>query len=281
MSASGTSVHIFPDAECRDDDSILLYLGRELLLREDRFLWGRAELTAAGLTNFNCLLLERGSRRTLAVIVTEEQRQLLNANAVSTREILMRTGMENFSVIGQGMQLTNWYLTHRFCGACGSGTMPHPVQRALVCPRCAACYYPRINPCVIVLVNRGAEVLLARSSRPGAVFFSCLAGFMEVGETPEETVAREVREEVGIELENIRYVQSQSWPFPSQLMLGFFADYKSGEVDPDPDELAEAYWFPIDNIPVPTAPALSVAGKLLTIYRNAFQNHEERKSWSI
>jgi NAD+ diphosphatase len=124
---------------------------------------------------------------------------------------------------------------------------------------------------VIVLVTRGDQVLLARSSRPGAKFFSCLAGFMEIGETPEQTVAREVREEAGIEIENIRYVQSQSWPFPSQLMLGFFADYKSGDLNPDPQELSEADWFEVGNIAVPVAPSLSVAGQLLEIYQQSLK----------
>ena len=263
------AVYIVPDRNCHADDSFLLFHERQLLVRGNNFLWQKTELMAAGLTGFNCLLLEKGERDTLAVVLAADEAALLEADFVATREMLLRTGKQNLSLIGQGTQLITWYQSHRFCGSCGECTVPHPTQRALVCPRCEACYYPRINPCVIVLVTRGDHVLLARSSRPGAKFFSCLAGFMEIGETPEETVAREVREEAGIEIDNIRYVRSQSWPFPSQLMLGFFADYKSGDLHPDPEELSEANWFEVGNISVPVAPSLSVAGQLLEIYQQS------------
>jgi len=93
-----------------------------------------------------------------------------------------------------------------------------------------------------------------------------LAGFVEIGETPEETVLREVKEEVGIEVENIRYIKSQSWPFPSQLMLGFIADYKSGEIIPDPGEIVEAHWYSIDDLPNVPAPDISVAGELIQLF---------------
>ncbi len=265
------AVYIVPDCNCQADDSFLLFHERQLLIRGNKFLWQKSELIAAGLTGFNGLLLEKGERNTLAAVLAADEAALLNGDLVATREMLLRTGEQNFNLIGQGTQLITWYQSHRFCGSCGVNTVPHPTQRALVCPSCDACYYPRINPCVIVLVTRGDQVLLARSSRPGAKFFSCLAGFMEIGETPEQTVAREVREEAGIEIENIRYVQSQSWPFPSQLMLGFFADYKSGDLNPDPEELSEADWFEVGNITVPVAPSLSVAGQLLEIYQQSLK----------
>jgi NAD+ diphosphatase len=263
------AIYIVPDCKCRADDSFILFHERQLLIRGNKFLWQKSELLAVGLSGFDCLLLETGERNTLAAMLTAEDAALLSAEPIATREMLMRTGQENFNLIGQGTQLITWYCSHRFCGSCGARTAPHLTQRALICTRCDGCYYPRINPCVIVLVTQGDRVLLARSSRPGARFFSCLAGFMEIGETPEQTVAREVREEAGIEVENIRYIQSQSWPFPSQLMLGFFADYKSGELNPDPEELSEADWFPVLDIPVPVAPSLSVAGQLLENYRRS------------
>jgi len=266
------ATYIVPDCNCRTDDSFLLFHEQQLLIRGNNFLWQKSELLAVGLTGFDCLLLEKGERNTLAVVLAADEAALLNAESVATREMLLRTGKENFNLIGQGTQLITWYQSHRFCGSCGATTVPHPTQRALLCSSCDACYYPRINPCVIVLVTRGDEVLLARSSRPGAKMFSCLAGFMEIGETPEQTVAREVREEAGIEIDNIRYVQSQSWPFPSQLMLGFFADYKSGNLNPDPEELSEADWFRVGHIPVPVAPSLSVAGQLLEIYQQSLNN---------
>ena len=117
-----------------------------------------------------------------------------------------------------------------------------------------------------MLVVQGDKILLARSARFKSGFYSCLAGFIEVGETPEQTVAREIREEVGIEVENIRYSKSQSWPFPSQLMLGFYADYKSGEIVPEEEEIAEAAWYQINQLPVVPSASISVAGQLIQDY---------------
>jgi NAD+ diphosphatase len=108
--------------------------------------------------------------------------------------------------------------------------------------------------------------LLARSARFRSGFFSCLAGFIEVGESAEDTVLREVKEEVGILVNNIRYLKSQSWPFPSQLMLGFIADYQSGEIVPEPGEIEEAGWYDIDNLPNVPIPGISVAGELIEHY---------------
>ncbi|MFT7015569.1 MAG: NAD+ diphosphatase [Pseudohongiellaceae bacterium] len=117
-----------------------------------------------------------------------------------------------------------------------------------------------------MLIVDGDKILLARSARFKSNFFSCLAGFMEVGETAEETVAREVKEEVGLEIENIRYLKSQSWPFPSQLMLGFIADYKSGDIVPEPGEIEEANWYHVDDLPAVPSPSISVAGELIQYY---------------
>ena len=107
---------------------------------------------------------------------------------------------------------------------------------------------------------------MARSARFKTGFFSCLAGFIEVGETAEETVSREIKEEVGLKVENIRYIKSQSWPFPSQLMLGYHADYREGDITPDPTEIEEADWFDVNNLPATPSPSVSVAGELIQIY---------------
>ena len=140
----------------------------------------------------------------------------------------------------------------------------------LSCPACESEYYPRINPCIIVLVADGRKVLLARSSRRGTTFFSCLAGFIEPGETAEEAVAREVYEEAGIQVTNVRYVKSQPWPFPSQLMLGFYADYAGGDLNPCPEELAEAGWYDVNALPSIPAPSISVAGQLIEGYCRSY-----------
>ncbi|PCH63828.1 MAG: NAD(+) diphosphatase [SAR86 cluster bacterium] len=188
----------------------------------------------------------------------------LDAQVISLRSLLMEQGPGDFAVVGKASQLVNWYLSHRYCGSCGAKThQPDSQQAAMQCNHCDVQYFPRINPCVIMLVSRGDKLLLARSARFKSGFFSCLAGFMEVGETPEQTVAREVMEEVGISVTNIRYIKSQSWPFPSQLMLGFYADYAGGEITPDLDEIAEADWFDPQSLPTVPSSNISIAGELI------------------
>jgi NAD+ diphosphatase len=165
-------------------------------------------------------------------------------------------------------EVLEWYRAHAFCGRCGTATVIHATEMARACPGCGALHFARISPAVITLVHRGRELLLARnhSFRPG--FFALVAGFVEPGETLEQAVAREVREEVGIEVRDLRYFGSQAWPFPSQLMVGFFACYASGEIRLQATEIAEARWFDRDRLPPPDdRPApYSIAGRLIAAF---------------
>lgn len=208
-----------------------------------------------------------GSKNSIyAVLLAVWPETLTDTHAVATRQLLMERGFEAFSLVGRASQWINWYRFHRFCGACGCKNEAIRNGALLFCPGCETEYYPRINPCIIVLVTDANRVLLARSNRRGAAFFSCLAGFIEPGETAEEAVAREVYEEAGIQVTNIRYVKSQPWPFPSQLMLGFYADYAGGNLNPCPEELAEAGWFDVHSLPTVPSPTISVAGQLIEEY---------------
>jgi NAD+ diphosphatase len=130
------------------------------------------------------------------------------------------------------------------------------------CEVCTLSFYPRISPAIIVLVRRGDEALLARSTRSASGFYSTLAGFVEAGESLEETLAREVREEVGVEVTNLRYFASQSWPFPHSLMVGFFADHAGGEIVVDKTEITDARWFAPTALPL-IPPKLSIARQLI------------------
>ena len=139
--------------------------------------------------------------------------------------------------------------TTRFCGQCGSGTRQSGQERAKVCDTCGLVTYPRISPAIIVLIRKGDQALLARSPRFPPGFHSVIAGFVAPGETLEEAVLREVREEVGIEVTNIRYLGSEPWPFPDSLMIGFVADYAGGEIVIDNNEIVSAGWFDRDDLP--------------------------------
>lgn len=154
-----------------------------------------------------------------------------------------------YSVAGRAVQIVEWDRNHQYCGRCGSPAVQAPGARAKKCPECGLMNFPRLSPAVIVLVQRGDEILLARSRNFPDAFYSVLAGFVEPGETLEETVAREVYEESGIELHNIRYFGSQPWPFPHSLMIGFTAEYAGGEIRLEDPEILDAAWFRADNLP--------------------------------
>ena len=194
----------------------------------------------------------------------EEHHQLdpLEYQLGSLWQILGRVDEQLFSLAGRAAQLLDWERDHQFCGRCGSRMLAHSSERAMTCEPCKTIIYPRIAPCIIVLVTRGEEMLLARNvGHPGGMY-STLAGFIEAGETAEETLVREVKEEVGIDVGNLRYFQSQSWPFPNQLMLGFFAEYRGGNIVCDPSEIADAQWFHPSDLPT-IPPPFSVAGQLI------------------
>jgi len=161
-------------------------------------------------------------------------------------------------------QLLQWREDHRFCGHCGTIMEFYDNNRAKHCPACQLTQYPRIAPCIMVAISRGQEILLARSPHFPPGIFSVLAGFVEPGETLEACVEREVYEEVGLKINNIRYVASQPWPFPHQLMLGFQAEYAEGEITIDQVEIEEAKWFKKDTLPPLPAP-FSLAYRLIML----------------
>ena len=163
---------------------------------------------------------------------------------------------------GRAAQVLEWDRTHRHCGVCGTPTQLHERDRARTCPACGHVAYPRLSPAMMALVWRGNEVLLARAPGFTSGMYSALAGFVEAGESIEECVHREVAEEVGVTVRHLRYYGSQSWPFPHSLMVAFTAEWVSGEIVPQADEIEEAGWFSIDDLPgIP--PRFSIAGHLI------------------
>jgi NAD+ diphosphatase len=165
------------------------------------------------------------------------------------RSLFGRVDDATLAVAGRSFQVADWARTHRFCGTCGEPMSRAPGERAMKCA-CGHVAYPRISPAMMVLVKRGDAILLARNVAAPPGRFSALAGFLEAGESVEEAIHREVREEVGLEVKDLRYFASQSWPFPGSLMLAFTAEYAGGDIVPEPGEIAEARWFgPRDALP--------------------------------
>lgn len=169
---------------------------------------------------------------------------------VALRTLHGQMDKELWRIAGMAYQLLNWETKRRFCGHCGNPTADKTDERAKKCPQCSTVEFPSMSPAVIVAVVKGDRLLLARSSRfPNSKMYSVIAGYHEPGETLEECVAREVGEEVGIEIKNIRYFGSQPWPFSSSLMVAFTAEYAGGEVQPDNVEILDAGWYSADNLP--------------------------------
>ena len=179
----------------------------------------------------------------------------------------LRTAMLRFDAPLAGLasraaQVLEWDRSHRFCGVCGTATALLPGERARVCPACQHSAYPRLSPAMMALVWRPGELLLARSPHYAKGMYSALAGFVEAGESLEDCVHREVAEEVGLQVQGLRYYGSQSWPFPHSLMVAYTAAYASGQIVPQAGEIEDAQWFALDALPV-IPPRFSIAGHLI------------------
>lgn len=198
----------------------------------------------------------------------------------SLRDVLAQMDASQIQPVVRATQIARWHLDHQFCGRCGQTTQGDSSDGAKVCLACKMRYYPRISPCMITLVTRGDQVLLAHHKRSTRKVYSPLAGFVEAGESAEACVRREVREEVGVELGDVLYQGSQFWPFPHQLMLGFWAEYVSGEIHTDPREILHADWFDYRHLPH-TPSEHSIAGKLIAkfvAHRQSINGHETPES---
>ena len=184
------------------------------------------------------------------------------------RSLFMALSPEQLALAGKALHVLRWAETSRVCGRCGAATERVPSERAMKCPKCGLTLYPRISPAIIVLVRRGEEALLARNANFPAAFYSTLAGFSEIGESLEETLVREVKEEVGVDVGDIRYFGSQPWPFPDSLMIGFTAEWKGGEIRVDTSEIADARFFRRDEELPMLPPPVSIARRLIDAWLN-------------
>ncbi|WP_276641605.1 NAD(+) diphosphatase [Siccibacter turicensis] len=190
-------------------------------------------------------------------LVREARRQEMG----SVRQVIDRDpGL--FQLAGRGVQLAEFYRSHKYCGYCGHEMHPGKTEWAMLCGHCNERYYPQIAPCIIVAIRHQDKILLAQHNRHRNGIYTVLAGFVEVGETLEQAVAREVMEESNIRVKNLRYVTSQPWPFPQSLMTAYMAEYDSGELKIDPKELLDAGWYRYDQLPLLPPPG-TVARRLI------------------
>lgn len=243
-----------------------IFRGAELLIVDDGSTFATIP-SLIDLTEFAIEPLRRNylgaltGRRAFAIEI-ELDREVPGLAPYGLRALYGRLPDDLFALAGRAAQIIEWDRTHQFCGRCGVPTEYASGERAKRCPVCGLLSFPRLSPAIIVLVERGDEVLLARGRNFAEGVYSTLAGFVEPGESLEEAVHREIYEESGIEVTNVRYFGSQPWPFPHSLMIGFTAQYAGGEIQIDPKEIADARWFTYDTLP--TVPQkLSIARRLI------------------
>ena len=231
-----------------------------LIFEEDDLKWSEMEMVnkqfIGYLNDKPCNILE----------VTHDSKLDDDLILTPLRNLLGRIPDSLFTVCSRSLQLSEWKRNNQFCGICGKNMRMHETERAMFCECNNALVYPKISPCIIVLVTKGEELLLAHNKNFPGTFYSTLAGFIEAGESAESAIHREIFEEVKVRVQNIKYFGSQSWPFPSQLMLGYHAEYLEGEITPDGEEIDLADWFHYKDLPnVPTG-NISISGQLIDCY---------------
>lgn len=222
-----------------DGDYLFIFNeNRQLYLNNDKQL-------PESIDNFNvnfCLFIGTYKNRNAFVVNVDE-----TAEFYDLREVY-EISHDMYHIAGKAVLVNDWYISHRFCGRCATPTQLDEKDMMLKCPSCGQVHYPRIAPAIIVAIRKGRELLMAKHSYHDNIRYALIAGFVEPGETIEEAVHREVLEEVGIKIKNLKYKKSQSWPFPNSLMLGFSAEYESGDIKVDGDEILKAKWFKKDEI---------------------------------
>jgi len=203
-----------------------------------------------------------GGRHAYAVELSEAHALPEGWATLGLRDLFGLVDTTLAALSGRAYQILEWDRNHQFCSRCGTRTEPRADERSRACPACGLTSYPPISPAIMILVTHEGRLLLARKPAFPPGRFSALAGFVEPGEMLEDTVIRETREEVGVEVKNIRYFGSQPWPFPHSLMIAFTAEYAGGELRPDGVEIEEARWFAPDALPK-LPPPISISRRLI------------------
>lgn len=263
---------LIPPSDADREASALWFLfdGPEIVVREER-PGATAVPRGAHPSDFGAIVVRDVYLGTLegvacfAAALSPEGTPAAGFARYGLRALYGRVDDATAALAGRAFQLLEWDRTHRFCGACGVATLPAAGERARGCPNCEALFFPRLSPVVIVRIDRDGKLLLAHARGFPEGIFSVLAGFVEPGETLEEAVAREVLEEVGIEVDDVRYFASQPWPFPHSLMIGFTARHAGGEIQVDGREIEEAGWFAPEELPN-LAPKFSIARRLIDAF---------------
>lgn len=251
-----------------ENSNIICFSDNSILLKKDLDNFSFPNLSEMNEQIQHSFCLGKLNQKTLwAIDISSINSEKLTNNLISitVREAFSILTADQIKLIGTAFQLLNWHKTTNYCANCGKSLVLSTTERAKICESCDTIYYPRINPSIIVSIKKEDQILLARSPRFPEHMYSVIAGFTEVGENLEECVSREIKEEVGVKVKNIQYFKSQNWPFPNSLMVAFTADYDSGDIEVDNDEIVDAKWFSRQDLPsIPSN--FSVAGQLINAF---------------
>jgi NAD+ diphosphatase len=231
-----------------------------------------AGLTHAGIAGGPHFLGLLGGVGCVALNLADDAAEPPGMRYVGLRTLFFKVPEPLLALAARAFQVVDWDRTHRYCGRCGTPTRDRGSERAKECPACNLVAYPRVSPAMMALVTRGRDLLLARAHRFAPGMYSALAGFVEPGETIEDCIRREVREEVGVEVGQLTYFASQSWAFPHSLMIAYTAEYAGGDLKVDDAEIAEARWFPADALPH-LPPSVSIARRLIEATAARLRGH--------
>lgn len=241
----------------------IIFVEQQRLYCVDQAPWSPLEFQ-----QINCLLLTDvtyipvGLYKGQQCYAVELTTTVSDSALVNLRSQMPLLNENDYLLASRALQLVTWFEQHRYCGRCGQQTQYNSEQAVLFCPDCGLTTYPRISPCMMCLITRGEECLLAHHNRHTDKMYATLAGFVEAGESLEQTVHREVMEEVSLTVKNLSYFSSQSWPFPHQLMVAYLAEYDTGEIAIDNEEILDAKWFHYTDLPL-VPPSTTLSGQLI------------------
>jgi len=243
---------------------LFAFRGRDLLVTSDLNLPSVEEIDAQGVEAVRTQYLGRlGERHCYSAELPQDAQAETGFRFADLRMLFATLDEMIHTLAGRAIQIVEWDRTHQYCGVCAEPTLLSEADRSRSCPQCKIPTYPRLAPAMIVAVEKGDQILLARSPHFPAGIMSVLAGFVEPGESAEEAVMREVFEETSIIVKNVEYFSSQAWPFPNSLMLGFRAEYDSGKIAIDGEEIVEAGWFAADAMPIGFPGKISISQWLI------------------
>ena len=253
--------HFLSEANIGEEDFVFHFNGNSLLLKTSGEIPQKKDLPEISDKTENTFLFTLDD---VPCFLIREDLKTDNPDFVYREISFFRTARQEIAWVSiAGFHLMNWYSQNKFCGTCGARTRQKSDERALTCPGCGKIVYPKISPAIIVAIISNDKILLARGLNFPGSMYSLIAGYVDVGESLEETLKREVKEEVGLDIRNIRYYKSQPWPLSGSLMIGFIADADEDQpISADSREIAEAAWFTRGRLPKHTT-GISIAGEMI------------------